>query len=1119
MGGQWRIPVDPYQSTPSLHSSLPPMRLVNQRTQEHVGPCPFCGGDSHISDRFHVWLEPGKERYWCRACDAKGPYAKLLGEEIRPRIVVHQMRTHQNTVAPTAAHQDRYRQIYNIIALWAHMLLCDEANPEPLAYIHQRGITDATVGHAALGVTLRDPQAIPDLLRRECPDLLPYAEEAGVLSRDYTGQLRAHPNLCGALLFSYLADGEVVDIRARSYPGKGYRSLAGSYTERGATTMFGWDSLGDTDTVLITEGEFKALAVTQAYHAGHLSAPALAHPGLSYMREEWAADLLARGVRTVYLAYDSQPRTAKDGCLPLTPEEVWTIRHGLRLAAAGLEVRVLRLPLAPGETKADLDEFILQHRPARLQHLIDIAPRLAEYHRSLPRHLVTQAKLPSADTATRRRARPTRMETAVCRPADPTPSLTLADARAQIADLVHDHASTGSGILVLAHPPGAGKGHNTVVGLQRYLQTAPAPGNLVWTAIRKDQIHDQSGLDLTSIHGRTPENCKKFAETQALAQRGYRVRPTLCERRCAFRDGCPYLRQFAQKANFFAPQPLLLATPWWKDARVLVLDEFDPARLTCMVTLDSASLARIGNHTTDPHAQTVLRVLAALLGSATDRTIAGSLLLAELEALARADGLDLRTILTAAMKALPPPEEEVTLPGVPHGATLADYEALPPNYLGTILTQLHRELMRTRVGRAYTSRLEISGGQLRLYLRHEHLITQFANPAQPKLILDATVNEDLLHSLFPDTPLRIERPVITNGAQVVQVITRDWAKSTLHGPRRETWYDVVAAEVRPGRPTLAVCTKECAGDLRAALVRRGHPDVAVAHYGALRGTNAYKGYDVILTQVYHPNMQAIIRTGRALFADDPEPLDETTIITKRSLTDTHGSCWVVEIHAFADPRLDALLTQQREAEMTQAALRGRPFDHPEAQITLLFGLPLPTLPPTEVREEKGAETSNMSRQEAAHTRLIAAAQQLLDSGTRVISVEMLADATGQSVVTIRKHLAAISGRLRLRMVNQRRMVSLPNGGQRPYERIVLMRRGRDVPPADPAADVPTDGCEGTDQAHNKSLIMCLIHPPAPTGARVMRRSPHPCMRPASRRPARKEGIRLFRSRRSTDFRE
>ncbi|NTW97038.1 MAG: hypothetical protein HGB28_00595, partial [Oscillochloris sp.] len=81
------------------------------------------------------------------------------------------------------------------------------------AYICARGFGDDAIGHALLGVTLRDPQAILDLLRRELPALLPDAEAAGVLVRDYHGDLRSHPNLCGFLLFPYLAGGAVVDLR------------------------------------------------------------------------------------------------------------------------------------------------------------------------------------------------------------------------------------------------------------------------------------------------------------------------------------------------------------------------------------------------------------------------------------------------------------------------------------------------------------------------------------------------------------------------------------------------------------------------------------------------------------------------------------------------------------------------------------------------------------------------------------------------------------------------------------------------------------------------------------------------------------------------------------------
>jgi hypothetical protein len=261
----------------------------------------------------------------------------------------------------------------------------------------------------------------------------------------------------------------------------------------------------------------------------------------------------------------------------------------------------------------------------------------------------------------------------------------------------------------------------------------------------------------------------------------------------------------------------------------------------------------------------------------------------------------------------------------------------------------------------------------------------------------------------------------------------------------------------------------------------------VAHYGALRGANDYKGYDVILAQVYHPNLEAIMREGRALFADDDTPLDERMITTDLTLTDATGATWAVEVPVFADPRLAALLTSRREAEMLQCALRGRPLDHPEVQITLLFGLPLPGLEPTTVREDD-SPTSNVGRQAAARDTLAETALRLLNGGARVLGVDDLAAASGQSVVTIRKHMAAVAGRLRLRLVTQRRVVALPQGGQRTYERQVMMRRGRRAPPPPaPCSDAGSEPIGDTDQADNRMTITSVIHAPA----RVCRQSTRP----------------------------
>jgi hypothetical protein len=186
----------------------------------------------------------------------------------------------------------------------------------------------------------------------------------------------------------------------------------------------------------------------------------------------------------------------------------------------------------------------------------------------------------------------------------------------------------------------------------------------------------------------------------------------------------------------------------------------------------------------------------------------------------------------------------------------------------------------------------------------------------------------------------------------------------------------------------------------------------------------------------------------------------------------------VQVPTFADARLAALLESQREAEMVQCALRGRPIDHPEAQITLLFGLPIPGLTPTDIREDTPSPTSNGGRLQQARDTLAEAARRLLASGARMIGVEELAQASGASVVTVRRHMAAVAGRLGLRLVQQRRVVTLPQGGERAYARWVLMRRGRRVPPKI-ERELPANHVQpakGTDQARNMESITRVICP-------------------------------------------
>lgn len=233
---------------------------------------------------------------------------------------------------------------------------------------------------------------------------------------------------------------------------------------------------------------------------------------------------------------------------------------------------------------------------------------------------------------------------------------------------------------------------------------------------------------------------------------------------------------------------------------------------------------------------------------------------------------------------------------------------------------------------------------------------------------------------------------------------------------------------------------------------------------------------MILAQVYHPNTEAVIREGRCLFADDAAPLDERSVVEPRTLRDAAGQAWTVEVTTFADPRLAALLEMRREAELVQAALRGRPFDHPEAQITLLFSLPLPGLPPTVIAEAAASPASNEGRTAAVQARLVTAAQEVLTSGEQVLTVPVLAAAAGMSVTTVREHWQTLARTLHLRATHRRTRRAMPHGGVRFYRAEVLMRRGRWVPP--PRAPVGAAAAVAPammDQADKEVIILRLIY--------------------------------------------
>jgi hypothetical protein len=375
----------------TLGGLLPPMRLVSRVQHEYAGACPFCGGDQRRSDRFHVWLTPGRERYWCRRCERRGPTAELIGSA--PRTDVHQQPSCLPAVEPRRSDITRYRRLYELVASWAERNVCDPINPAPLAYLRLRGFDLETIRWASLGYALDDATSLVDHIRVHAPELNRYAEAAGLATQATSGLLLTHPNLRGRIVIPYLHDGAIIDLRTRRIGRSGYTSLAGSYALRGATVPYGWDTLA-SDVVIITEGELKALAAQAAFRAGVLPYPAIAHPGVNYFRAEWATWLARRGIRVAILAYDARAvrPTDADGRPTLAPEERWTLRHGRTLQAAGISVFVLSLPPESAGSKQDLDGFVRSYGSGALVTLLLRTPLPLDRYRSrIPQALLQAA--------------------------------------------------------------------------------------------------------------------------------------------------------------------------------------------------------------------------------------------------------------------------------------------------------------------------------------------------------------------------------------------------------------------------------------------------------------------------------------------------------------------------------------------------------------------------------------------------------------------------------------------------------------------------------------------------------------------------------------------------------
>lgn len=226
------------------------LKIRTRKEHEILGVCPVCGcQDANFNT--------AKLRWRCWHCPAKGVIIPEEGYEVREEKELE-------------LDIPEIRKLYSSLANAYHASLF----PNAINYLKERGLTEDTINKFKLGFCGTD---FYDEYSRKV------AEDSGVIYQNY-------PILSNRIVIPYTYQGEVVDLRGRtldsvfSYKNNTptYVSLSGNHESRGAIFLFNHDIVEKEKTIIITEGEFKALVAIQ------YGFPVVATPGIFGWSKTWA---------------------------------------------------------------------------------------------------------------------------------------------------------------------------------------------------------------------------------------------------------------------------------------------------------------------------------------------------------------------------------------------------------------------------------------------------------------------------------------------------------------------------------------------------------------------------------------------------------------------------------------------------------------------------------------------------------------------------------------------------------------------------------------------------------------------------------------------------------------
>jgi hypothetical protein len=577
-------------------------------------------------------------------------------------------------------------------------------------------------------------------------------------------------------------------------------------------------------------------------------------------------------------------------------------------------------------------------------------------------------------------------------------------ASARIAEQVAAHLDASASdpdtrrtTLVMAGPPGVGKTHS--VAELGAASTAHPNGlyDLAWIAGRRDMAYSVPALahGYRHIEPATAHNCPDYQLHDVLGALGYNTRAVHSQHYVG--GACAYSGQFQAQGSAVYQLPHV-RTGYPAEHQAIVIDELDLAQWLPerQVTIGKLHAAQ----TVQPYESAADRLLRALQATITEAARSET----RLQGRTLFDALDAQCgdgggWLAAWLGTIGQDKHAITLrpwvdvdPNDPDA--LAHVSRLTPVVLPHVWHALAGELVQWQRGGDWNSRVRIGpatvSGEWALHITEP---LQFGESDEhpgnlpPRVVLDATADEELLALLFDGAPVRIERAEVPPPPHTRHVAVRTGKRygkvSQATGRHHERDLARTIAECRylladldpDGAERAAervglITYKGCECELAEAL---GIPEHRSGHFWGVRGSNDFETCTILLvigTPALSPHDLA--RLARALWHRDPTPIDENCDET-------------ADVRRYCDPRLQRLAEYLSHAELTQCAHRNRPLRYDgRTVVTLCAGvvdfLPI-TMEVTSLPQLAADGTPRTTRrQEAAEERLRHAADELLARG-------------------------------------------------------------------------------------------------------------------------------------------